>query len=206
MMYRIETCIKQVVLTDVLGKYQERERFLRYCKDCHKYNTRWSCPPLDFDPNEYLAPYKYSYLIGIRIFYDAAIIAAANTKEKIRYTSLKTTKTVKKQVSEILLAAEQYTPTTISLSSGGCDFCCRCSRIKNEPCRRPEKMRYSLDAFGINLSKIAKKFLNIELLWNADTLPQYHTLIHALLTKDELSRGAMTLLRSNLMALAQGKF
>ncbi|WP_196593369.1 DUF2284 domain-containing protein [Pectinatus sottacetonis] len=186
-MENLKITIKAGLLQTILAKYQHKEKFLAYCKTCSKYENRWSCPPLSFSPNDYLQPYTYIYFIGIQLFYDKQTIAAADTSEKITAVSLAATKKIKKQVSTILLAAEKHFPETLSLSSGGCDFCCRCTRPQNEPCRKPEKMRYSLDSFGIDLSAITKKFLNISLLWNSQKLPAYHTLVHGLLTKKTIN-------------------
>jgi hypothetical protein len=45
-------------------------------------------------------------------------------------------------------------------------------------------MRYSLDAFGFDLTAITKDLFQIEIIWCKDRLPEYFTLIHALLTKE----------------------
>ncbi len=190
-MTNLQTTIKKFTTNNLLKNYQNQEKFIEYCKQCHKYNSRWSCPPLNFSVNKYLAPYTYIYLIGIQYFYDTDTIAAVNTTEKVNSFSIKTAKSLKKQFSEILLDAEKIFPQTISISAGGCDFCCRCSRTKNEPCRKPEKMRYSLDAFGIDLSKVTQDILNIKLLWNSDKLPAYTTLIHGLLTKQTIDQNKL---------------
>ena len=52
-------------------------------------------------------------------------------------------------------------------------------------------MRCSLDAFGIDLSKITQDILNIKLLWNSEKLPAYTTLIHGLLAKQSISQAQL---------------
>ena len=47
-------------------------------------------------------------------------------------------------------------------------------------------MRYSMDAFGFDLSAITKDMLGIEILWCKDRLPEYFTLIHGILTMDKV--------------------
>ena len=47
-------------------------------------------------------------------------------------------------------------------------------------------MRYSLDAFGFDLSAITKDMFDIDILWCKDNLPDYFTLVHGLLTEDEV--------------------
>lgn len=201
-MYTLKITGRDAFLDDVLARYQNREKFLKYCMACKKYNTCWSCPPLNFDIDEYLHAYKYIYFWGIQIFYAKDIIANVTEKGKIWGISMRTTETVKKQVNDILLSVEKKIPDTLSLSSGGCSFCRKCSRINNEVCCKPEKMRYSLDAFGIDLGGLSEDFLRIKLLWSKDRLPQYHTLIHALLSKDKVSEQAMQTVFNELQALS----
>ena len=57
-----------------------------------------------------------------------------------------------------------------------------------ESCRQPDKMRYSMDAFGFDLSAITKDILGIEILWCRDRLPEYFTLIHGLMTADDVQK------------------
>ena len=47
-------------------------------------------------------------------------------------------------------------------------------------------MRYSMDAFGFDLSAITKDMLGIEIIWCKDRLPDYFTLIHGILTMEKV--------------------
>ena len=44
---------------------------------------------------------------------------------------------------------------TLHLGSGGCGACEVCAKRTNEPCRHPELAMASLEAYGINVSKLA---------------------------------------------------
>ena len=81
---------------------------------------------------------------------------------------------------------EKSIPGSVSLSSGGCNLCKECSRKDGQPCRQPDKKRYSLDAFGFDLTAITKDMFDIDILWCKDRLPDYFTLIHGLLAKDDM--------------------
>ncbi|WP_455631203.1 DUF2284 domain-containing protein [Megamonas sp.] len=172
-------------IADFLQKYQNVEYFLAYCKQCQNYNSKWSCPPLAVNPRTYLDDYSEIYLIGLQMFYDEEMKRQVNTKEKIVDFSAKLLRKMKNKFSDELLTIEKEFPNTVSFSSGGCAWCCKCTRPSGQPCRKPEKMRYSLDSFGIDLGKVTEEFLNIKLLWGLDKLPDYHTLIHALAVKDD---------------------
>ncbi len=46
------------------------------------------------------------------------------------------------------------------------------------PCRHPEKVRPSLEAFGFDIAKTLSELFNIELLWGKDgKLPEYLVLV-----------------------------
>lgn len=140
-MYTTKAIAAEAPLRAFIETYQDKEKFMAYCKECPNYAARWSCPPLAFDPADY----------------------------------------VKRFARIDLLGAETRLKNAASLSSGGCRICPVCARVENKPCRHPEKMRHSLDAFGFDLTKITREFLGVELKWSNGGLPEYHTLIHALL-------------------------
>ena len=52
----------------------------------------------------------------------------------------------------------------LHLGAGGCGVCKVCAKRTNEPCRFPEKAMPSLEAYGINVSELAKsagmKYIN----------------------------------------------
>lgn len=185
-MYHTTTKINSSQLHEFISKYQQQEKFMAFCKGCHNYNTLWSCPPLQIDANQFLQGFDYISVIGVKIMYNAETIKLANTNEKVKEITTITLREVKNKLSNALLALESQIPDSVSLASGGCYICQRCSRCDNLPCKYPEKMRYSLDAFGFDLTAITSELLQIELKWSKESLPEYYTLIHALLTKHAL--------------------
>ena len=182
-MYQTTLTKNVMKLTDFCQRYQHREKYLAYCRECPNYEQRWSCPSLSFEPDAYLARFDTIELVGARIDLDAAAIAAADTPKKIKDTSWEILHTVRTDLANRLLKMEKLVPGSISLASGGCTWCTACTRPSGQPCRQPERMRYSLDAFGFDLTAITQEQLGIELQWCRDRLPDYYTLIHALLTQ-----------------------
>ena len=167
-------------------RYQDRERFIGYCRECPRYDTVWSCPPLDFDADEYLEKFAWVNVVGAKVVLSQRVIEEADTAEKVRTMGWKIVSAVKLELEEKMRQIEGQVPGSVSLSSGGCNLCKECSRKEGKPCRMPEKMRYSLDAFGFDLSAITKDMLGINILWCRDRLPEYFTLIHGLLTAEEV--------------------
>ena len=164
-------------------KYQDKDKFMAFCRECPHYNELWSCPPLSFDADEFFAPYAWMDLLCVQIHIDEETIRAADTAEKIKARGWGIVSQAKKETEEKMRALEVKMPGSISLSSGGCGLCEKCIRKEGLPCCRPKEMRYSMDAFGLDLTAITKDLFHIEILWCKDSLPRYFTLIHGLLAK-----------------------
>lgn len=184
-MYQIEIAQAEVTMKDFIAKYRDADKFMEYCKACPNYNTRWSCPSLDFEPSERLAHYDRIHLVSVKMTYDEQTIAAADTAEKVKKTTWDTLFVEKRAMEDVLRETEREITGSLSLSSGGCHLCETCSRVEQKPCRFPDKMRHSLDAFGFDLTAICEKELGIRLCWSQGSLPPYYTLIHALLLPND---------------------
>lgn len=177
----VEITTKKMDFAAFCRLYQDRERFLPYCRECPNYGTVWSCPPLPFDTGEYFRPYEKILVFCARITLDPAVIERADTPELVKKTGYEIVIRVKKRLEDYLRELEARFPQSRSLSSGGCNRCCRCARAKGESCRKPDVMRYSLDAFGFDLTAITKDLFGYDIEWCRDRLPAHFTLIHALL-------------------------
>ena len=186
MMYSVDCQKNFITIEEFKGKYQNREKFLAYCKECPRYNNTWSCPPLAFDVNEYLDKYTYVYVVCAKITLTDQVIREADTPDKVKDMGWKILCEVKANLEEKLRSMERLVPESISLSSGGCNNCNICTRKDGIPCRLPDKMRYSMDAFGFDLTAITKDLFDIDIQWCKDSLPKYFTLIHGLLTKSKV--------------------
>ena len=61
-----------------------------------------------------------------------------------------------------------------------------CASDAEEPCRFPEKLRYSLESLGANVGALAADKLGAPLQWGTkDAPPEYFVLVGAVLTKGE---------------------
>ena len=181
-LYETSYYLNALSMVDFCAKYQQMEKFLAYCRECPNYKTVWSCPPFSFDVKEFLRPYHYIYVVGVRIDLAPETILKANTLEKMKSIGWDILLSVKLSLEDEMQWLEKHSYGSLSLSSGGCNRCHTCSRKDRKPCRQTGKMRYSLDAFGFDLTAITGDLLNIELQWCHDSLPKYFTLIHGLMT------------------------
>ena len=48
--YHISEMAAETAAADFVKEFVQVEKFLSACQQCPNYNTRWTCPPFDFDP------------------------------------------------------------------------------------------------------------------------------------------------------------
>lgn len=186
-LYTLEIYEQKLPVQQLISDFQDRERFMQFCKECVNYETRWSCPSLHFDANEYLLNFQNAHLITTKIVFRKEIIDSVRTREEVDRVTNDTIQEVRKGLSDRLLSLEAMYPSSVSVVSGGCNICKICARVHGKPCIYPEKMRYSLNTFGFDISKILKDLFNIELIWSNGRLPEYYTLVSAFFTNLDLS-------------------
>ena len=184
--YSVEYRKNSMPLSTFRQKYQDRKKYMAYCRECPRYNMVWSCPPLAFDVDGYLNRFSCVTVLCAKIILSSHVIIEADKPEKIKTVGWDILLSVKLDMEEKLRRLEKNILGSVSLSSGGCNLCKVCSRKDGQPCRQPDKMRYSLDAFGFDLTAITKDMFDIDILWCKERLPDYFTLIHGILTEDEV--------------------
>lgn len=185
--YKVEYRKSSMKMSAFRERYQNREKYIGFCRQCPNYATVWSCPPFDFEPNAYLAGFAWVNIVGAKINLSRELIERADTTEKVKNIGWEIVVTVKLEMEEYMRQLEKALPASLSLSSGGCNLCQNCDRRDRQPCRQPDKMRYSLDAFGFDLTAITRDMLGIEIQWCRERLPDYFTLIHGLLTQEAMA-------------------
>ncbi len=177
-MYTLEKFEKEIGIAEYMKEYVNVEEFLQYCKVCQNYDKVWSCPPFIFSAEEYWKKYKTLHVLGYKINFVAQV-----SKEQ----SLEIMSEVKRKITQELFDMEKEFDGSISLSAGSCSVCGKgnCTKPKGEPCRHPDKMRYSIEALGGNVGKTVSRLLGIELEWIEEgKVPDYFVLVGGLLKKN----------------------
>ena len=186
-MYRTEIKLKRVPMDELKKDFRDREKFEKFCRECRNYGSTWSCPPYNFEVEDYLKGYKYIYLVGVKIIFDEKTLEEINTKERINDYTTETLKYMKNKIMTELLRVEKRYGGSKSLSAGGCKICDDCSRKNNIQCQHPDMMRYSLESMGFDVGGISSELLDYELRWATETrLPEYFSLVTGLMTKSEI--------------------
>ncbi len=204
LIYTTERYEAVVSVEHYLEKFVDVDTFLEACKACPNYEKIWSCPSYDFDVIEYWKKFNTLELTAIKIIFDEAVAGKQLTKEEQEAITKNSIWEVKAQLAEELYEREKAMPGSISLSAGSCTLCkdagvyaedgselceggselCEsfCTRQKGEPCRFPDKMRYSIESLGGNVGTTLSELMEIELEWIQEgKLPSYFVLVSGLL-------------------------
>lgn len=188
---------------DAITRYCDPPKFLEYCKECHNYEHRWSCPPFNFDAESILRRYMTIHVIGVKVLYDERTRAAMDTKEKADAYTAASVEAVRQRLHPALIALERVFPDSMAFISGNCTVCPACARDTGEPCRHPDLMRYSLESFGFDLMALTQDALGITILWEPGRLPAYYTLVGALATNADVDERLQTTIEKGLEAVQQ---
>lgn len=182
-MYNLDYIFNETSMTNFKKDYHNPKVFLELCKKCKNFNNLWSCPPYNFNINNLIDKYSNVYLIATKINFSNRTIDKI-PHDKIKDFTYKTLADVRKEIGVGLLDIEKKHSDSISLYAGSCLICKECTRPQNIPCRYPDKMRYSLESLGFDVSKIANDLLNTPILWSSNKLPEYFTLVSAVFTNN----------------------
>ena len=176
--YTLERFQKEIAVRDYIRDYVNVEEFLECCRVCPNYNTVWSCPPYDFAPvKDYWEKYESLEVHAYKINFPEGI--TYDKSEEIMHE-------VKKKLTAELFALEEENPGSVSLSAGNCLICGKggCNRSSGQPCRHPDKMRYSIESIGGNVGKTVHDLLKLEIEWVEEgKMPSYYILVGGLLKK-----------------------
>ena len=118
---------------------------------CGVYGKCWMCPPDVGDIDTLMSKVKnydyalvYQTVTEIEDSFDFEGMIAAKKK------SYPLAQSLRKVFSDLKIT------NVLHLGAGGCGVCESCAKKTDEPCRFPEKAMPSLEAYGINVSELAK--------------------------------------------------
>lgn len=181
--YSIQNYIANISVAQYITQYRNASKFIEFCKQCPKYNNSWACPPFTFNIDKYLSSYNIAYLLATKITLpNSSHSSMSHSAEFIRQTE-EIIRIVRLELDQQLLSAEQQIKNSKAFFAGSCHFCLNkeCTRILEEPCRYPEKIRPSLESLGFDIGKTTKELMGIELQWSKiDHQPKYITLVSGL--------------------------
>lgn len=180
----------KISVRQYIDEYRDHERFLGYCKECNGYGKTWACPPFDKDMLPILEQYEYGYILATKMEIDPQDRVRPRSAEQSGKLYRKIMDQAREGIDDRLLELERSLPSARIFYPGSCKRCRlgSCTRLKGEPCIKPDEMRPSLEAVGFDIGKTTSQLLGIDLKWgNGYELPEYITLVYGIFSKEEIA-------------------
>lgn len=126
---------RSLQIVELAGRFRDERRFLPLCCQCAQYGARWSCPPLNLDPDEFLGRFDAALLFAAQFFFDRSLIETARAPDAAGRVMSQTADWGKNALARELLLLEARLPGSEALFAGSCGWCGRCARP-----RRPKAL------------------------------------------------------------------
>lgn len=170
--YEAEEVVAVVDRERYVREFRDVATFEECCRQCPNYGNRWGCPPFDHDTLQDLLPYEKVMIIGVKLTPHYTKMPMDQIYDLMRPEL--------NRVNTHLLELEKQVGGLAFGFVGKCPHCngVPCARKKGEPCRHPDIVRPSLEAYGFNVSETASQLLGIDMVWSRDkNIPRYLTLV-----------------------------
>jgi len=155
-----------------LLRHHDPERVQGYCRGCGKHGRFWSCPPFAVSPLASFPEWSHAVIVCRQ-----TRIVPGTTKEQLVERFLAERVSFGGQMRRM----EEQFPQVTALVAGHCSGCDECSRSEGKPCRAPERLRYSLEAVGFDVTGLAEGLVGVKIHWPKSGVPDYLTTVGALL-------------------------
>ena len=150
---------------DILKKYMKFEYFTNLCKEgCPNYNSNYTCPPNSPKFTDYIKGYKSSLVIAMYM----SIPKHGTIADTHQY--------LRSVLSDLLIPLEKKVNGLLT-DGGRCLLCKSCAYEDDLPCRFPQKMRFSMEAMGIDLAGVSQDILKHSIIWNNEGENSYCTVM-----------------------------
>lgn len=170
--YMSEDFTVSISTDEYIRRFRDADRFIVYCRECQNYNRSWACPPFYHDLERQLRGYRNLLLIATKITPGNPNLPFSESRRLILPE--------RNRLERRLLEMERIYGGRAFAYVGSCLYCPEgsCTRPQGLPCRHPDLVRPSLEAYGFDISRTASELFGIELLWGKnDVLPEYLTLV-----------------------------
>lgn len=170
--YSVDDFTVSITTEEYIKQFRDVDKFMEYCRQCHNYNRLWVCPPFNHNLDKELCKWKYILLTATQITPETKDIPLKESGAFIRAER-------KRLESKLLEMERKYGGRSFAFA-GNCLYCPEdtCTRLSGLPCRHPDLVRPSLEAYGFNLYRTASELFGIEMLWSKNEfIPDYLTLV-----------------------------
>lgn len=178
--YEVKYYKKTITTTQLFDDFFNFDLVQGYCKECPRYNTNYSCSPLDIDVKEFIHSFDYIDIIVTQLRFKPEDYEKEYSSDELKELLFDTFYKEKEKTCERVLASEKNYPKAESIT-GPCNDCVENCREVYDECQHPEIRRYSLASLGLDSKKILKDLFDIELLLINGKLPKYLNNISSIL-------------------------
>ncbi|MCI5147903.1 MAG: hypothetical protein D3916_00580 [Candidatus Electrothrix sp. MAN1_4] len=130
------------------------------CEACHKFGKNFACPPHSPNFPDYLDTQQYAKILCIRMPQEYF----RNVLQEKMYTECF-------QKARTILVGELLNYRKQGFLIAGSSFCLACevcaAEEGSDKCKKPNKMIYSLESLGVNLTALTKQCFDFDLEWSA---------------------------------------
>lgn len=151
-------------------RYHDPVRIEAYCRACDRYARYWSCPPFASPPLESLPAWTHAILVICK----TPVAPDASRDDLIRLFL-----DAQQALSARMSPGEQAGTTLVI--AGHCFGCSTCTRGRGFDCCAPERMRYSLEALGFDITGLAEGLAGETVQWPQEGPPETLMAVAALL-------------------------
>ena len=139
-----------------------------YCNNpkfkCPYYGHSWACPPEAPYLEDEIMKYENFYLIYTKL--NLKNDSRKENRKKYNYNKMR--KIMEREMEKFIILHQNKFNEIRILWDGHCRICekenLKCSIDDDSPCRYPDKIRYSMEAVGINVSQTVKN-VDIDIEW-----------------------------------------
>jgi predicted metal-binding protein len=157
---------------ELIGRYYRPEHLAPFCAQCENFGQNYACPPTGTDMLALLRSYDRVRLYAARLMMPPTLARAEACAFFERGMVA---------FNREVLSCEAQEQGSLAVFPGKCVSCARCARRDGLPCRDPGRMRFSLDAFLLEIAQMSAELFHIEIHWYNDKAPPYLTMMGGLL-------------------------
>lgn len=154
--YTVKHYIKTLKIDELIEKYVDSDKTLKYCRLCPKYETNYSCPEFTFNTIEYLKNYEYIELIVTQVTFSNNLLQKKYTPHEIEEILNKTYFLEEKKTQKEIYKREKYYRKAESLI-GPCTICGKNCKNRYIHCQHPQLRRYSTESMGLLINNILEE-------------------------------------------------
>lgn len=178
--YKVTRHKKTLPTKEFYDRFSNFDLVQGYCKNCPRYDTNYSCSPLDIDIKKYILNYDYIDIIVTQLFFKPEDYEKDYSSDELKDFLANSFFIEKQKVVDYLLEQEKNYTKAESIT-GPCNYCREDCKKEYSECIHPEIRRYSLASLGIDSKKILKDLFDIDLLLINGVLPKYLNNISSIL-------------------------